>query len=218
MAGGAGKRLRPITYKIPKPLLEVRGITLLEYSLNSLLEAGIKSHQIVVCIRYKPLLFLDFLESRKLNYFFGSSDYCVKNLYEIMDTEPADSILVMPADIIQPKEVVKESLRVYEKYKPDCLFHARGKRRVVKVRSLSRLRATTSLSIWRREALEKVRKKVRKRFEYSDLAMLFLKHNLNVFYFYTPHKILEIDTIDDLRRVKKIMGDVNEKMLFATGL
>lgn len=218
MAGGRGKRLRPITYKTPKPLLKINGKVLLEYTLNSLLEAGIKSYQIIVCLKYKPYAFQDFLRAKNLNYFLGSSNFCVKNLYEIIDTEPATDILVMPTDVIQPKEVIKESLKVYRKYKPDCLFHARGKKRVERVKSISTLRATTSLSIWKRKALEKVRDEVSEEFEYSDLAILFLKHNLNVFYFYTPHKILEIDTIDDLRRVKKIMGDVNEKMLFATSL
>jgi len=219
MAGGRGKRLRPITYKTPKPLLKINGKLLLEYALNSLLEAGIRSYQIIVCLRYKPNAFQDFLEEERLNYFIGSSNYCVKNLYEIIDTEPAKHILVVPTDVIQPKDVIRDSIEVYRKYKPDCLFHARGKYyRVREVKSISTLKPTTSLSIWRRRALEKVRDEVSEKFEYSDLAILFLKHNLNVFYFYTPHKILEIDTIDDLKRVKKIMGDGNEKMLFATSL
>ena len=37
MAGGEGKRLRPITEKIPKPLVEVGGIPIIEHIFKLLI-------------------------------------------------------------------------------------------------------------------------------------------------------------------------------------
>ncbi len=42
LAAGLGKRMRPITNKKPKPLLEVGGITLLERAINLLTNHGVK--------------------------------------------------------------------------------------------------------------------------------------------------------------------------------
>ncbi len=40
LAAGRGERLRPITDKTPKPLIEIAGKPLIEYHLNNLAEAG----------------------------------------------------------------------------------------------------------------------------------------------------------------------------------
>jgi len=40
MAGGSGIRLRPFTYAIPKPLLPLGDLTILEYTIRSLSQAG----------------------------------------------------------------------------------------------------------------------------------------------------------------------------------
>ena len=57
MAGGNGARLRPLTYKIPKPMLPVGNRPLLEVIVDRLRAAGI--HQIVISTRYKASMILD---------------------------------------------------------------------------------------------------------------------------------------------------------------
>ena len=51
MAGGLATRLRPITEKIPKGLVEINGIPFLEYQIKLLRKNEIKD--IVLCIGYK---------------------------------------------------------------------------------------------------------------------------------------------------------------------
>lgn len=50
LAAGFGKRLQPLTENCPKPLLEVHGIKLLEYSIKLLLDNGIS--EIIINTHY----------------------------------------------------------------------------------------------------------------------------------------------------------------------
>ena len=52
MAGGFGKRLHPLTEKVPKPMLSVGGRPLMERIVEQLREAGIQ--QIAITTYYKP--------------------------------------------------------------------------------------------------------------------------------------------------------------------
>ncbi|MDE5591687.1 MAG: NTP transferase domain-containing protein, partial [Helicobacter sp.] len=64
LAAGEGKRLRPLTLNKPKPLLEIRGKSILENTIDYLQQSGIKD--IIVLTGYKHQLF-DELQ-KKLNF------------------------------------------------------------------------------------------------------------------------------------------------------
>ena len=50
-AGGRGRRLRPITDKIPKPMALIHGAPFLDYLINSIVQAGIR--RILLLVGYK---------------------------------------------------------------------------------------------------------------------------------------------------------------------
>jgi len=63
LAGGRGKRLRPITDKIPKPLIPINNKPLIERTINYLKKYGIT--EIIISSGYKSNLIEKFLKKKK---------------------------------------------------------------------------------------------------------------------------------------------------------
>ena len=63
LAAGFGKRMLPITKVIPKPLVKIQGITLLENSIKFLRNLGIK--YIVINVHYLHKEIVKFLKTKK---------------------------------------------------------------------------------------------------------------------------------------------------------
>src|ERR1700704_4943794 len=62
LAAGLGVRMRPLTDRIPKPLVPVAGRPLLDHVLDKLAEAGVR--EAVVNVRYLPDQIIDHVASR----------------------------------------------------------------------------------------------------------------------------------------------------------
>ena len=103
MAGGKGKRLRPLTNNLPKPMIEIDGIPLLERQINKLSQIGIK--KIYISINYLS----DIIE----NYFKDGSNHGVQIRYlkeseqlgtagslSLLPEKPKGPILVMNGDVL----------------------------------------------------------------------------------------------------------------------
>ena len=81
LAAGLGTRLRPITDKIPKALVEVDGITLLEHSVNHLKKYGIT--QIIINVHHFAGQVIDYL---RMNNDFGLELSISDESDELLDT------------------------------------------------------------------------------------------------------------------------------------
>ena len=71
LAAGSGNRLRPITNKIPKCLVSIGGKSLLEWQINSLIDAGISEINIVTGYKHTKIVNLN--ENRINKIYFNKS-------------------------------------------------------------------------------------------------------------------------------------------------
>ncbi len=51
LAGGRGKRLRPITDYVPKPLVPIKNIPIIEWQIKYLKKYGV--NEVIICTSYK---------------------------------------------------------------------------------------------------------------------------------------------------------------------
>ena len=63
LAAGLGKRMHPLTLKIPKPLLEINNSTLLERAINLLISHGVQ--EISINVHYLPDQIKSFINRKK---------------------------------------------------------------------------------------------------------------------------------------------------------
>jgi len=77
LAGGLGTRLRPITYRCPKPMIPVKGRPFLEYLLNYLKNQGVRDF--VLCLHYM---------SEKFKEYFGDGSKLGINISYAIEDKP----------------------------------------------------------------------------------------------------------------------------------
>ena len=64
LAGGRGKRLRPITDYVPKPLVPIKNIPIIEWQLRYLKKFGI--NEVIICTGYKQEMIENYLDAKKI--------------------------------------------------------------------------------------------------------------------------------------------------------
>ncbi len=72
LAAGLGKRMQPLTLKIPKPLLEINNYTLLERAINLLIDHGVQ--EISINVHYLPDKIKSFINRKKFKVKITISD------------------------------------------------------------------------------------------------------------------------------------------------
>lgn len=96
MAGGEGKRLRPLTENTPKPLLEVGGKPIIEYNIDRLKQVGIKN--INLSIRYL---------GEQLESYFGDGSKKELNISYVKEDQPLGTIgAILLCENLQHEDIV----------------------------------------------------------------------------------------------------------------
>ena len=135
LGAGFGKRMRPITKKIPKPLVKIKGITLLENSIKFLNSLGVK--HILVNAHHLHKEIVSFIRKNK----FNSRVHVVVEKGKILDTGGGilnaskkfkkQKFLVLNPDTIWRKEYKKEFRKLEKVYlknkKPTLLLVSKNK-------------------------------------------------------------------------------------------
>jgi NDP-sugar pyrophosphorylase family protein len=102
MAGGLGKRLRPLTDDLPKPMLPIGGEPLMERTIRQLRDTGI--HRVHVTTHYRPEKVMDHFGDGsnfgvQLNYVTEEQPLGTAGALGLLDT-PSEPLLVINGDII----------------------------------------------------------------------------------------------------------------------
>jgi NDP-sugar pyrophosphorylase family protein len=98
MAGGRGQRLRPLTDKVPKPLLRVGASSIIERIIASLVAAGI--HKVFLAVNYKAEVF-----ERRL----GTGDHLGVTLHYIRERQrlgTAGALSLLPQEAVEGKSLL----------------------------------------------------------------------------------------------------------------
>ena len=120
LCAGFGKRLNPITLKIPKPLIEINNVTMLEKSINLIKELGI--NKIILNTFYLKDHISNFIKSKN----FDINIHIVDDGKSILDTgggilnminqSTDDDFIVFNPDTIWSNEYKNEILKMEEIY------------------------------------------------------------------------------------------------------
>lgn len=103
MAGGRGQRLRPLTDKVPKPLLRIGASTIVERIIGAIASAGVS--QVYLSVNYKARVFESRLKDGshlgvKLDYIKEEQKLDTAGSLSLLPTRPKGPLLVTNADIM----------------------------------------------------------------------------------------------------------------------
>lgn len=103
MAGGKGTRLRPLTDKVPKPLLKIGDKPIVEYNIDRLKSYGIRN--MTMTIKYLGEQLIDYFgdgDNRDLNIKYVEEDFPLGTIGSVSLIEEFlnDYILVMNSDLL----------------------------------------------------------------------------------------------------------------------
>ena len=120
LCAGFGKRLNPITLKKPKPLLEIKNITVLEKNINLIKELGI--NKIIINTFYLKDQFSNFIENNNLNVdiqIVEDGENILDTgggILNMINTSSENNFMVFNPDTIWSKNYHDEILRMEEIY------------------------------------------------------------------------------------------------------
>jgi len=103
MVGGRGERLRPLTDKVPKPLLRIGGTSIVERIISSLASAGVED--VYLAVNYKATAFEERLGSGdalgvKLHYVKEEEPLHTAGALSLLPEVPAGPVIVTNGDIV----------------------------------------------------------------------------------------------------------------------
>lgn len=216
MAAGKGTRLRPLTYKTPKPLVKVNGTPMIETIVNALHQNSI--FDITIVVGYLADKF-KYLEDKYSGITLVKNSYYeeynnLSSLYVVKD-KLVNTIILDGDQIVRNPQILSGTidysgyagLRTNE-WVNEWIMHTDKDNRVISCDRDGGMNGWQlfSLSRWLKEDSNKLKKLVTQSFEaketelyWDDLAMFKYKDQFSLgVYPIENHDLIEIDSLDEL--------------------
>ena len=227
LAAGRGKRLRPLTDKCPKPLLEVKGKPIIEHTIEAMISRGIKEILIVTGYKHKKFDYLVSKYSGKA-FIVTNQRWKESNLTSMhcalpyMHVDANAAVMLVDGDtIIKPeaiKQKVSHSMYCYTDETEACEWSMKldkGGKIIEVIEDLSEKKsfhALRSFSYWAGNELAAFRFGIQYAHDsklqppyYDNIALLGVNEGLRNLYGCRVSKkdFVEIDTIADIESAEK---------------
>jgi NDP-sugar pyrophosphorylase family protein len=102
LCGGKGVRLRPLTYDLPKPLIQVRGRPIIDFIIDHLRNEGI--HDITLAAGYKAELLIEHFRGSQIKV-VDTGDQDIAHRIRQLDDGTAGDTLVLYGDTLSDVDI-----------------------------------------------------------------------------------------------------------------
>lgn len=226
MAGGLGTRLRPLTDKVPKPLLKVGQKPILETILESFLDAGF--HRFYFAVNYKSQMIEDYFGDgsrfgAEIQYLHENKRMGTAGALYFLPELPKEPIMVMNGDLltkvdfgelldyhIEQKATATMAVREYNYQVPYGVIDFDGDR-IAAIREKPSYSFFVNAGIYALspEAVARVNKE-----EFFDMPQLFdllLAEGKKTTVYPVREYWLDIGRMDDFERAQEEYGEIFEE-------
>ena len=224
LAAGMGTRLRPLTNEIPKCLVKVAGIPMVERQIQFLHEAGITDITLVSGYKAEKLDYL--IESYGVRIVFNELfDTCnnIYSLYKVLDR--FGDTWVIEGDVFMKENCFTKDIhqsayfaKFHEHYENEWGLETDEKRRLININIGNGQGCIMSgISYWKKDDARHIIESLSNIMQKQDYATLFWDHavlpiyssmNIDVFRF---DEVYEIDNVKEWRDVETMMKANNER-------
>jgi dTDP-glucose pyrophosphorylase len=220
MAGGFGKRLRPLTYTIPKPLILINGLTIISRILKSIPSENVGT--IFISLHYKSILIKNYInknyKDKKIIFFEEKKPLgTAGSLYQLKKIKKNTNCLLVNADISTNIDFnlffnfhlnFKSDFTVCSSnYKIDVPFGvitATGKRvKKITEKPILNLQVNTGIYFFNVKILNLI--KNRHFISATDLISILIKKKLKVYYYPIYEQWIDIGSKEDLKKAKSLL-------------